>query len=844
MSIATLKKLGLLVIILAVVVLFFKTGIHTRLTLEGLKASQAEFQTYFATNPVKAIGIFAAIYIPFVALNLPGAVLLGLLAGALFGSIAGTVVTSFLSTISATLACALSRYLFRDFVQATVGTKLRRVHMGMEREGAFYLFSMRLIPLIPFVGINMLMGLTSMPLRTFYLISQIGMLPGTFVFVNAGSQLGKLDSLSGIFSPSLIVSFALLGIFPLVTKRLLDMYRRKVKGVCSMADEANLIRLENGDPDYIPSAALLDTVRAVSSGCTECMACVKQCAFLNAHGTPKSIADAHGTEAPGTDEAVKAARIARDRAYECSLCGLCTAVCPEKIDPAAMFLNMRRGACEAGEADIPRYKTILGYEKKGNSALFSYYSLPEGCDTVFFPGCTLPGTRPGVTRQLFDHMRASLPTLGIVLDCCNKPSHDLGRQDHFDRMFGEMREWLSSQGVQRVLVACPNCHKVFKQYGGPITVETVYEFMDSHGLPDMPQVEGEVTIHDPCPLRNEPAIQKAVRAITSAKGLEVSEMRHKQGRTLCCGEGGSVGFRKPAFAQAWGQMRHDEAKGRKIITFCAGCANFLSRHVDVGHVLDLTFRPQDVMEGTVKLVKAPFTYLERLKLKKALKALPAAVTRERTFSPEQAAQAAADACTKEERAVILRKKGVGLAAVFVLSVALFFLVQKFFYILDAYIYTAEFHVMFWEHNMRAASIPLFAEYLHSLGAFGGLPHLVAAYLQQNVLHPFAGSVLPMASVAAFGAVSGGLSNAIALFLTGTLGFMVGKFLLGDILPIARGTRAPVSGRIAPAIAVAIALPLVPVLLAAVAGAALRVRTRTFLMLLIPAILIRIVIAVL
>jgi uncharacterized membrane protein YdjX (TVP38/TMEM64 family) len=139
----------------------------------------------------------------------------------------GTVIVSFASTIGATMACFVSRFILRDWLQGKFGDKLKTVNEGIEREGVFYLFTLRLIPVFPFWLINLLMGLTKMPLKTFYLISQVGMLPGTIVYVNAGKELAKIESLSGILSPGLILSFVLLGLFPIITKKLLTFYKTK-----------------------------------------------------------------------------------------------------------------------------------------------------------------------------------------------------------------------------------------------------------------------------------------------------------------------------------------------------------------------------------------------------------------------------------------------------------------------------------------------------------------------------------------------------------------------------------------------------------------------------------------
>jgi uncharacterized membrane protein YdjX (TVP38/TMEM64 family) len=158
---------------------------------------------------------------------LPGAAILTLAGGALFGLVAGTLIVSFASTIGATLACTVSRFVLRDWIQGKFGERLKTVNAGFEKEGAFYLFTVRLIPVFPFWLINLVMGLTKMRLITFYWVSQLGMLAGTIVYVNAGKELAKIDSLAGILSPTLILSFVLLGLFPLITKKLLSVYKKK-----------------------------------------------------------------------------------------------------------------------------------------------------------------------------------------------------------------------------------------------------------------------------------------------------------------------------------------------------------------------------------------------------------------------------------------------------------------------------------------------------------------------------------------------------------------------------------------------------------------------------------------
>jgi len=221
-----IKKIALLLAGACLVALFFRFDLDRYLTLEYLKGSQARLQALYAAEPLLVLSSYMTVYILATALSLPGAVVLTLAGGALFGFVVGTVVVSFASTMGATLACYVSRVLLREWVQARFGAVLATINQGMEREGAFYLFTLRLIPIIPFFVINLVMGLTKLPLTTFFWVSQVGMLLATMVFVNAGKELARIDSLSGILSPGVILSLALLGIFPITVKRGLAWYRR------------------------------------------------------------------------------------------------------------------------------------------------------------------------------------------------------------------------------------------------------------------------------------------------------------------------------------------------------------------------------------------------------------------------------------------------------------------------------------------------------------------------------------------------------------------------------------------------------------------------------------------
>jgi uncharacterized membrane protein YdjX (TVP38/TMEM64 family) len=204
---------------------FFDLGRY--LTLENLKAQQAAIDAYYGAHPVLVLAGFFLLYVTLTALSVPGAAIMTLAAGAIFGLVTGFVLVSFASSIGATLAFLASRYLFRDAVQSRFGDKLRPINEGVAKDGAFYLFTLRLVPAFPFFAINLLMGLTPIRTWTYYWVSQVGMVLGTLVFVNAGTQLARIETLSGIASPALLGSFAALGLMPWVAKWIVAMLRRR-----------------------------------------------------------------------------------------------------------------------------------------------------------------------------------------------------------------------------------------------------------------------------------------------------------------------------------------------------------------------------------------------------------------------------------------------------------------------------------------------------------------------------------------------------------------------------------------------------------------------------------------
>ena len=221
------RRLALLAVLIGAALAYYGFDLGRYLSLDYFKSQQAAIETWRAAQPATAALLYFLAYVAVTGLSLPGAAAMTLVGGAVFGVLWGTVLVSFASTAGATLAFLVSRFLLRDWVEQRFGERLRAVNAGVEREGGFYLLALRLVPAFPFFMINLAMGLTAIRTWTFYWVSQVGMLLGTIVYVNAGTQLAKIESLSGILSPALIASFALLGIFPLIAKKILERLRAK-----------------------------------------------------------------------------------------------------------------------------------------------------------------------------------------------------------------------------------------------------------------------------------------------------------------------------------------------------------------------------------------------------------------------------------------------------------------------------------------------------------------------------------------------------------------------------------------------------------------------------------------
>ncbi|MEO1490100.1 MAG: FAD-dependent oxidoreductase, partial [Pseudomonadota bacterium] len=258
------KKIAILAALGALIAAYFIFDLGSYLTLEGIKGVVDDAQGFYAENAAMVLGAFFLIYVAVTAASLPGAAIMTLAAGALFGLVTGTILVSFASTTGATLAFLSSRFVLRDTMEARFGERLKSINAGLERDGAFYLFTIRMIPLFPFFVVNLVMGLTRIRVWTFAWVSQIGMLLGTIVYVNAGRQLAQIETLSGIASPAVLGSFVLLGIVPWIAKAIVGWIKaRKVYAGYTRPKsfDRNMIVIGAGSAGLV-SALIATTVKA------------------------------------------------------------------------------------------------------------------------------------------------------------------------------------------------------------------------------------------------------------------------------------------------------------------------------------------------------------------------------------------------------------------------------------------------------------------------------------------------------------------------------------------------------------------------------------------------------
>ena len=314
---------------------------------------------------------------------------------------------------------------------------------------------------------------------------------------------------------------------------------------------------------------LKDLRRNIGESCISCNKCVDQCLFLQRYGLPKDIADNDNFD--------------KTLAFECSLCGLCEAICPESLKVPLLHHSFRKEALSNDQNILKKYKRLLTYESFGASNLLRLYKFPKGCDTALFPGCEFPHTRPHLTEKLFVHLKNKYNNIGLILDCCFKPSYDLGRESFAMDKMNKLEATLVANGIKNIITVCSSCYIHLSEHLKGINVKFIYDYMEP--LSNETAIYNKMHLIDPCSVRFEQGIHDKVRDILKGSGVGVKEHKYEGATTLCCGEGGATGFVTDIYKEAWvNKMDNDITK--EVITYCAGCTN-VKRKVRSLHLMDI-----------------------------------------------------------------------------------------------------------------------------------------------------------------------------------------------------------------------------------------------------------------
>jgi Fe-S oxidoreductase len=330
--------------------------------------------------------------------------------------------------------------------------------------------------------------------------------------------------------------------------------------------------------------------------CTDCGKCQQSCIFLEKQGSPIKILS--------FDDYL-------DKAYLCTLCGLCSKVCPEGLNPGELFHSIRKINYNTGRNLKKTHKQFLNFEKIGYSGFLTLYNLPHDCRTVFFPGCNMSGTNSETVFNIYKEIKKSENSAGIILDCCGTPSYSLGITDEHKKKFAATVDKLRSKKINKVYLACPNCYSIFKKFVPELNPTMVTNFFKEKGYNLKENFSGEeITIHDPCVLRDNHEVHLEIRELMSSSGIKIKESQNSKKFSLCCGGGGGVSCFSPKEAKEWKNKILNNSPKNIIITYCARCQQSLGSRSF--HILDLLFKNKKLVKNT----KSPFTYFKRYLLKK------------------------------------------------------------------------------------------------------------------------------------------------------------------------------------------------------------------------------------
>ncbi|MBI5439671.1 MAG: FAD-dependent oxidoreductase [Deltaproteobacteria bacterium] len=351
----------------------------------------------------------------------------------------------------------------------------------------------------------------------------------------------------------------------------------------------------------------------------ECRGCMKVCSFLSEYtDSPKQLAEE--LPALGNERLVVP--------YTCNVCGLCRKVCPEDLDTGELCAEGRTHLLQEGRGPLPQHRPVRLHQKLGTSRQFRLAMAdPRSgkCKRVLFPGCSLPSYSPALVVSSYEYLLSRLDDVGVVLNCCGKPSRTLGDNAAFERLIGATAREITGLGATEIIFACTNCYMIFGKFTPDFRIRMLYEVMKELGLPEpvsrLPQ--SAFTVHDSCPARDNPGLQLAVREMIRSMGHGLEEMEYSGEKTRCCGLGGMAWAANPKFVDRVITARAEEAP-RDIVTFCAGCRMaFASVRKPALHVLDLLFNENWAEQKNTPPPSGLKRWMNRWTLKRSLSGIAA-----------------------------------------------------------------------------------------------------------------------------------------------------------------------------------------------------------------------------
>lgn len=341
---------------------------------------------------------------------------------------------------------------------------------------------------------------------------------------------------------------------------------------------------------------IIDKVSKHEKSCIGCNLCMKECpmsseVILNPKDIMKSI-----NSSGGIDPSIP---------YSCTFCNSCIQKCPKEIDLSSMYNEIRSDILKKDEKAVKSfgYNTIKFHQKSSFSKLFTGSFIPSNCTTVFFPGCSLSGYSSSIVSGTFDFLTGKIENLGLLITCCGKPSLDIGDKKSFNNDFKSVLHTLESNGIKKVIVACSNCYNTVKKYGS-VEVISLWEVLHSLGVPS--KVKGiykgssfDVTLHDPCPIRNESQIHESIRSILNEIGLEFKEFEKNKEKTQCCGAGGMMMSTNRNVALKQMKHRAESTDSSHIISYCESCVqSMITGGKKSLHILDFLFNENIIQKST------------------------------------------------------------------------------------------------------------------------------------------------------------------------------------------------------------------------------------------------------